>query len=169
MSRWRPDQIDLWCEEWARERRKVHGLRLNERLLPFERIGRLSCTLGRVKEEAEGASHSSVRIGENGQVDRHWPEVYRGEALEIHRGFLKMREEWRVVMDIHYVLRYTPNKQKSAFLGISDNEYLKRLAHLKIFLGGHLGLDVHRPPKTQREIATSSAQYSPRNGLIPSR
>lgn len=166
MSRWRPDQIDLWCEEWARERRKVLGLKLNERLMPFERIGRLNCTLGRVKEEAEGASHSGVRVGENGHVQRHWPEVYRGMAMEVHRAFAMMRAEWRTVMELHYCFKNEKISTKAAFLQLTDNEYKKQLINLKLFLSGHFGLDVGIAPGRKRFGAAQSAQKFAEEGLI---
>jgi hypothetical protein len=127
----RQDLIDDWCDDWAKVRRQVLGIDL-ESLKPRERLGALSCTLGSVKEEGEGASYS--------QSSQNWPEVYRGMALEVHKGFVMMSWEWRQIMDVHYVVRHEEIKvkQKAGFLGITQNDYWKRLAHLKIYLAGVL-------------------------------
>jgi len=129
---WKPDQIDLWCEQWAKERRMVLGIDL-EKLQPRERLGKLSCTLGQVREEGEGASQSTF--------NQNFPEVYTGMALEVHRGFCAMNGQWRQVMDAHYVWRPLTVRAKIAVLKIPSHEYWSRLARLKIYLSGALGLN----------------------------
>lgn len=155
--RWQPDQIDLWCEEWARERRKVLGLDLGngpdgatgQKLRPEERLGRLSCTLGVVLEDKVGAGERTERVTESGQREQNWPEVYRGMALEVHRGFCVMRFQWRQMMDAQYVMRTTPVKVKAEFLGIKPCIYWQRFGYMKIFLAGFLQID-HQLLPTQK-------------------
>lgn len=155
--RWQPDQIDLWCEQWARERRKVLGYDLGGtressglKLRPEERLGKLSCTLGQVLEYKVGAGERTERMGENGHRDQDWPEVYVGMAMEVHRGFCVMRLEWRQLMDAQYVLRTTPVKIKAEFLGIKPCIYWQRFGHMKIFLTGFLHMDTGSLP-TQKK------------------
>jgi hypothetical protein len=157
--RWRPDQIDLWCEDWARERRKVLGLDLGTtlagsglKLRPEERLGRLSCTLGAVVEEKVGAGERTERVNENGHRNQNWPEVYTGMALEVHRGFCAMRFEWRQVMDMQYALRTTPTKIKADFLGIKTAMYWQRFGHMKIFLAGFLRLERVETQKSRKSV-----------------
>jgi hypothetical protein len=44
------------ARSWAATRRKIYGITLAKMLEPDEMLGKLACTLGRVKEDAEGAS-----------------------------------------------------------------------------------------------------------------
>jgi hypothetical protein len=136
----RPDQIDLWCYDWAKERRKVFGLNVRE-FEPHERVGKLSCTLGQVREERDGASQGSMAVGLNGEPTQNWPEVYVGISLEIHRCFCTMRWEWRQVMDAQYVFKGIPVKEKLAVLNIKNMEYWGRLSMLKVYLSGYLQIE----------------------------
>lgn len=145
MSNYRPDQIDLWLSDWARERRKILGIILPVKLEPSERLGKLRCTLGQVKEEGSEGAAQKRKVDVNGRFPQNFPEVYIGIPLEIHRAFCKMRGSWREVMDAHYVLKELSPKKKAAFLGIKEGEYWQRLRDLRMYLGGYLGIDV--PPK----------------------
>jgi hypothetical protein len=148
MRKWPRDQIDLWCEQWARERKKVLGINLKERLEPHDRLGKLNCTLGQVLEDKVGAGETSTRVNGNGHVNQNWPEVYTGIALDIHRGFVVMRYEWRKVMDAHYVFTGYPNKEKQRLAGMSATDYWASLAHLKVYLAGYLHIEpAHRPKR----------------------
>lgn len=93
--RWRPDEVDGWCSQWASERRKIVGL---AELQPTDRIGRLSGTLGAVREEGEGASQ--------GITAQRFPEVYTGTALLVNRAWKEMEVGWRIVMEAHYVFLF---------------------------------------------------------------
>jgi hypothetical protein len=140
------DQLDAWCYSWARQRRKVLGL--DKQFTSTECLGKLSCTLGRIKEEAEGASQGGMRIGLNGHPDQNWPEVYVGIPLEIHRCFMRMPGEWRTVMDAHYVWREVSIVDKIRFIGITPRRYADVLELLKTYLAGYLRVDtsvVERP------------------------
>lgn len=138
----KPDQIDLWCWDWARERRKVFGINLML-LEPRERIGKLNCTLGRLQDDKVGAGDGIKKVNQYGYVEQNWPEVYVGVALDIHRGFGGMRYEWRGVMDAQYVWPRVPVREKLQALGIKNMEYWSRLSMLKVYLSGFLGLDLN--------------------------
>lgn len=171
MSNWRPDQIDLWCREWANERRKIFGLSpvpdQKFDLKPQERLGKLYCTLGQIRDEAEGAAQKR-QVNENGHYPQNFPEVYTGVPLEIHRAFKVMRGQWREVMDAHYVFRDEKPKKKAAMLGITEFEYWKRLGHLKIFIGGHLGIDLNVRPRSHKTPAMKNTQENASNALLSS-
>jgi len=63
-------------------------------------------------------------------------------ALEVHRGFVIMRGDWRQVMDLQYVwcAFYKP-KERYDLLRITSIEYWSRLSKLKIYLSGFLQID----------------------------
>jgi hypothetical protein len=137
--RWRPDQLDIWCADWARERRKMLGIVIE--LAPHERLGKLSCTLGRIKDDKVAAGEVSAQVNEHGHVEQDWPEVYTGISLDIHRGFLTMCGEWRQVMDAQYVWREIPPKEKAAVIGVTVTRYFDLLRMLKAYLSGYLRLE----------------------------
>jgi hypothetical protein len=138
VRKWRPDQLDIWCAEWARERRKILGLAVDRQgklvLQPWERLGQLRCTLGEVKEDRVGA-------GESSGFSQRFPEVYVGLSLEIHRGFTTMSGEWRQVMDAQYVWYEISPKEKAAIIGLTVPDYFNVLRMLKAYLSGYLKLD----------------------------
>lgn len=139
MRKWQPDQLDIWCADWARERRKIFGIESDGhgvvKLMPWERLGQLRCTLGQVKTDHENAGTST------GFVNQRFPEVYVGLSLEIHRGFATMCGGWRQVMDAQYVWFEIAPKEKSAFIGITVPDYYSALRMLKAYLSGYLRLD----------------------------
>jgi hypothetical protein len=123
-KRWKPDDIDLLCMDWAKERRKIHGIILGTKFEPRERLGKLRSTLS----QTPGASH--------GSFNQDFPEVYTGMNLIVHRAFCGMRGEWREIMNAHYVHREDPVKVKAHKLGISVHDYWERLGRMKAFLSG---------------------------------
>lgn len=133
--RWKPDQLDIWCTDWARERRKIFGITLPEAMQPWERLGKLRSTLGTIEKDREAAGAGSV--GHNQQ----FPEVYLGLSLEIHRGFVTMCGEWRQVMDAQYVWREVAPLEKAAVIGLTVPGYFNVLRMLKAYLSGYLHLD----------------------------
>lgn len=135
---WAEDQMDVWCGEWARTRRQVLGVDL-DRLMPHERLGKMSCTLGQVMDEKVAAGESGGRLTENGHQNQSWPEVYTGISAEVNAGFKMMGLGMRQVMDAHYVWNTWPSKKKAAFVNISTVEYFKRLSRAKLFLSGVMG------------------------------
>lgn len=140
MRKWRPDQLDIWCADWARERRKIFGIESDKhgvvKLMPWERLGQLRCTLGQVKADHENAGTPTGR-----GFNQIFPEVYLGLSLEIHCGFTTMCGEWRQVMDAQYVWFEIAPKEKSDFIGITISEYYNVLRMLKAYLSGYLRLD----------------------------
>ena len=104
MGRHREDGTDLVCRGWARERRKTLGLDELDR----ERDGRL-VGQGAPASEYLGAVRSTLgarrdlHAGSKGRIEQHFPEVYVGDALLVHRAYRSMPEDLRRVMDVHYV------------------------------------------------------------------
>jgi hypothetical protein len=136
--RWKPDQLDIWCAEWARERRKILGIAVDAEgrlmLQPWERLGKLRSTLGQVMADRVGA-------GEGSGFTQQFPEVYLGLSLDIHLGFTTMCGEWRRVMDAQYVWYEIPPKDKAPILGLTLPDYFNALRMLKAYLSGYLRLD----------------------------
>jgi hypothetical protein len=130
--RWKADEVDIWCAAWAQTRRKIHGITLAIMLEPSERLGKLACTLGRVKEEAEGASSAGV-------VNQNWPEVYCGMALLVHRAWYSMPNQvWRLIQDAHYVWKEIPVREKAPMIPIAPRDYWLQLDLLKAHLAGYV-------------------------------
>ena len=130
--------MDILCKQWAVTRRKINGTILGEKLEPKERLGKLNCVLGVIKDDAEGASQSRG-VTDTGHYPQNFPEVYTGITLLVHRGFTSMCGEWRLVMNAHYVERERTVKQKAAEIGCSIDQYWDRLRMLKAYLSGYIG------------------------------
>lgn len=121
--RWAPDEVDLWCQTWARERRKLLGL---AELEPADRVGKLSGTLGAVRDEREGASQ--------GERLRTFPEVYTGFALLVNRAWHEMREPlWRDLIETHYVY-HGKVSTKAIALHLAVSNYWKQLGYAKNYV-----------------------------------
>jgi hypothetical protein len=170
-GRWTPDEQDLWCHGWAATRRKIHGIGRPENLeppgreqskfesrlgridlSPKERIGQLRSTLGRIREEKEGAS--ALFLAGSSQ---NWPEVYTGISLLVHRCWIAMpRRSWMLVMDAHYVWREIPIKLKAPEVGMKVDEYWNQLRLLKAYLLGA----VRNMPDSEEFVPKSTAATS---------
>lgn len=124
--RWMPDEIDLWCQDWARQRRQMLGL---DPLEPRDRIGKLNSTLGAIKSDQEGASQGSPA--------QTFPEVYRGMSLLVHRAVREMNPSWAAVLSEHYVNHrdrkgdHVPVKIRARNVGLEPSAYWKTLALAK--------------------------------------
>lgn len=112
--RWVKDEIDLWLDQWAGQRRKMLGI---TQLEPKDRIGKLRSTLGAVREDGEGASQ--------GTVNQNFPEVYTGIPLLVNRAWHEMTREWRQVIEAHYVFPGYRAKEKAQALDITVALYWK--------------------------------------------
>jgi hypothetical protein len=128
MGRRRTDSIDLACREWARERRRILGL--DDFTTAREMIGALRSTLGQRRDLHAGATST-------GRVEQHFPEVYVGEALEVHRAYRAMRPELKDVLDVHYVAR-APADLKAEALAMSPKAYWTRVSVAKSYIEGWL-------------------------------
>ncbi len=120
------DEIDVACERWAEQRRKILGI--VTRLEPFERLGQLRCTLAEAKNDREGTGQ--------GTSHQSFPEVYRGDALAVHRARQFMGADLKSVLDAHYVFRELPVKTKAPALELSVTAYWREIASLKSYLRG---------------------------------
>ena len=129
--RWQKDEVDLWCAMWASQRRRMLGI---SQLEPRERIGRLSSTLGSVKEDGEGASQ--------GSITQSFPEVYIGPPpnypLLVNRAWQRMDQKWREIIEAHYVYSHVQSKQKAGMLRISMSLYWKHLTFGKNFIESYV-------------------------------
>lgn len=141
--RWQRDEIDMLCEDWARQRRQMLGI---DDLQPRDRLGKLRCTLGAVREERDGASQ--------GTVNQSFPEVYTDMALMVHRAILEMNRQWRPVMNIHYVLREIPVSRKSKEVGLSVSMYWRHLTFGKNFIQSFVMLSTKLDPSPKNRVQT---------------
>lgn len=124
------DEVDVWCFEWAEQKRKQLD---PSKIMPEDRLGRLNCTLGSIKEEREGASQGTTK--------QNFPEVYTGMAFEIFRAYHAMLKQHRDILDIHYVARGAP-KNKARILNVSVGTYWNLLRDAKNFIRGRYSASV---------------------------
>ena len=96
MPRWRDDDVDVaakaWADLWVR-----NFARAPDR--SSATVGPLGSTLGRVRELHDGASSNTSR-------DRHFPEVFTGEALLVAIALKAMSEGQRMIVHAHYIGRW---------------------------------------------------------------
>jgi hypothetical protein len=126
----RSDDVDVLAIDWARQRRAILGI---TDLKPEERIGKLRCTLGAIREEREGASQKRT-VDESGHYPQNFPEVYRGMSLIIHLAYRTMEPQQREVMHMHYVWREIPLHVRQEYLKLTPAQYFTTLAALKQFI-----------------------------------
>lgn len=129
--RWQKDIIDLWCADWAMQRRRMLGI---SELQPKERIGRLGSTLGSIRDDREGASQ--------GTVTQSFPEVYIGPPpnypLLVNRAWQRMDKRWREILEAHYVYTHLQSKQKAGMLDLSMRLYWQYLTFGKNFVESYV-------------------------------
>lgn len=131
------DQIDLWCQAWARQRRIALGIADNDKIIePKERLGQLRCTLGKVKAEAEGASYTVAK--------QNFPEVYTGVSLAVHLGCALMPGEQRLAIHLHYVWSEVSAEEKRKTIPASIARYWTLLSAAKSFLNGYMTVNTRR-------------------------
>lgn len=136
----RDDAIDRVCQQWARIRRQLLGLR--EPLLASEYLGAVRSTLGQRRDLHAGARSP-------GRVEQHFPEVYRDESAVVQAAFRRMRPDLREIMDVHYCVESPRSKSVRAdLLGISVREYWLRVARAKAYVEGAFAV-----VDTVREVA----------------
>ena len=128
MGRRRADAIDLACREWAQVRRRILGLDDPQMrgATAAEFVGAVRSTLGARRDLHAGA----VSLG---RIEQHYPEVYEGQALDVHRAYRAMRTELKDILDVHYVAR-APVAEKAAALAMSPAKYFQRVALAKTFV-----------------------------------
>lgn len=128
----RGDELDKRLEAWARTRRELLGLadpRVAKGIL-----GPLRCTLGARRDLHSGAKSL-------GRIDLHWPEVYTGQPAELNRAFKRLREDLRIIIDVHYVLQQPKSRgERADLLGLKRDRYYERVRLAKAFLAGALGI-----------------------------
>jgi len=127
MGRRRRDAIDLACQHWAEERRRLLGLSEPTRATQY--LGAVRCTLAKRRDLHAGSSSN--------RLDQHWPEVYEGEAAQINEAFWRLNPELKLVMDVHYCTR-VPIALKAECLCMSESAYWKRVGWVRAFIEGWL-------------------------------
>lgn len=144
MSRWIKDEVDIWCEQWAAQRRKLLGVTVPE---PKERLGRLSSTLGSSTLGA-GANYSTAT--------QAFPEVYTGFALLVNRAWKDMPKQWRPVIEVHYV--YVPPyaemriKQKAASVGLVVRTYWDYMSFAKNYIHSFVTISTKYPDEESKKV-----------------
>lgn len=141
--RWQNDEVDLWCLQWAEQRRQMLGI---TELLPRDRLGKLRSTLAAVREDGEGASQ--------GTITQNFPEVYRDTSLLVHRAVLKMNRDWRQVVNIHYVLREVTVRIKAKEINISVSLYWRYLEFGKSFINSFVTLSTELEQSDKKSVQT---------------
>ena len=130
MGRRREDAIDVACKAWARQRRLVLGL--DEPVKASQYLGAIRSTLGRKRDLPTGARSTKPTGGE-------FPEVYTGDALQVHLAYLKMRPGMKAVLDVHYIAR-APLEDKAEALSTSVSNYFTLVREAKGFVEGRLSV-----------------------------
>jgi hypothetical protein len=128
----RRDEIDLLMESWARVRREMVGIR--HPLTAREYLGPLKCTLGARRDLHHGSR--------SGKIDQAWPEFpYRGTLFVVNRAVKAMPPTLAEVVDWHWTLSVPRDKRMRAdLMGISPDQYWKRVARAKEFVAGALAV-----------------------------
>ena len=128
VGRRRADWIDSACRDWAAVRRKLLGLDDPQMrtATAAQFVGAIRSTLAARRDLHAGATSS-------GRVVQHYPEVYVGQALDVHRAYRAMRIELRDMLDVHYVAR-APVADKAEALAMSRAKYWQRVAVAKAYV-----------------------------------
>lgn len=147
--RWQKDEVDLWCEQWASQRRKILGI---SPLEPKDRVGKLTSTLGAVREEGEGASQ--------GTSTQKFPEVYIGDALLVNLAWKSMESAWRHTMEAHYVYVHDHRgdrikaRAKANALEISLPTYWKHITFSKNYVHSYVMIFTLREQSAMKVMET---------------
>ena len=125
------DSIDLLCEDWARVKRQLMGLR--KPLTASEYLGPLRSTLGQRRDLHAGARSP-------GRVEQHFPEVFtKPEQHIVNAVFKSLPEPLADVFVAHYVFEHPRDKHvRAELMGISRNTYWDRLRCAKARIEGAL-------------------------------
>ncbi len=105
------DYIEQAGHEWGAQRRRiVLGGFVTDGVHHRDGFNR-SSLLARIREFGDGA-------GQRGHLHQHFAEVYTGEGLAFQRALVGVREHWRLIAELRYVVpnRVVAGKQKLAYL-----------------------------------------------------
>jgi hypothetical protein len=127
------DHIDQMCEEWARVRRELLGIRRPLRASDY--LGPIRCTIGQRRDLHAGSSST-------GRVEQHFPEVYMpGNQQLVNTVFHRMPPCLAEIMDWHYVLEVPRDKRLRADqMGLSTRVYWERVRRAKTFIEGAVAI-----------------------------
>jgi len=128
----RRDQIDLLLEAWATRRRELVGIR--HPLTAREYLGAVKCTLGARRDLHHGSR--------SGKVEQAWPEFpYTGDLYLVNLAVKRMPPTLAEIVDWHWTLAVPRDKRLRAdLMGISPDQYWKRVARAKEFVAGALAV-----------------------------
>lgn len=125
----------LSCPGWLPPMLQVYG---RQWLRMQQADGPVLGTLGKVRTDGvDGAAHC-------GKPGQHWPEVYTGEGLEVHRVLTTADELVRLVVRAHYALPAPPvgpsaaDKARALGLGEGGSAYWRALELTHAWLAGRL-------------------------------
>lgn len=126
------DHVDTICHyDWRPGRLQILGIAMLEKLEPKERLGKLRCTLGSVKEEGEGSAY--------GVISQNWPEFRNENGRLIQRAFLAMSEKRRMLMDARYTWNgIYPVKVRAEAMDMSVPVFWVEVGQLKSFIEGFM-------------------------------
>jgi hypothetical protein len=128
----RRDQIDLLMDDWAQRRRELVGIR--HPLTASEYLGAVRCTLGARRDLHHGSR--------SGKVDQAWPEYpYQGDLYVVNMAIKRMPATLAEICDWHWTLdRPRDKRMRADLMGISPDQYWKRVARAKEFVAGALAV-----------------------------
>jgi hypothetical protein len=129
------DQTDRVIEEWAAIRREVVGIK--HPLRSSDYIGMPRSTLG-----SRGDLHAGARSV--GRVEQNWPPFpyeRSATAAMVNWLFWQATPTLKEIFDWHWTLTVPRDKRMRAdLMGISSNEYWKRVARVKAYVEGGLAI-----------------------------
>jgi hypothetical protein len=124
------DRIDLACEQWAIERRRIDAGDFRE---SNEWLGAVRCTIAERRDLHAGSTSQ-------GRVAQHFPEVHLDDALSVARAVAHMNLTLREILCVHYGVRM-PTKVKIERLRIAPRLYWDRVARVKTYVGAWIDHD----------------------------
>lgn len=124
------DQIDYLCDQWAKVRRELVGLR--QPLRASQYIGSIRSTFADVRDHRGGGVAQT-------NATQFYPELYTGDALLVNRVYKRMPPPLKEIMDLHYVVEEPHSKQlRAEFVGLSRTAYWERVRSAKDRIAGAL-------------------------------
>jgi hypothetical protein len=114
------EEVDVWCRNWARQRRIALGLISPEYIQPWEQLGQMRCTLAKVREDKVGAGYST-------KLSQQFPEVYSEDCLVTHLGIMALPSPAKLIVHLHYVRVDLRVYQRAAIVPMSETRYWETL------------------------------------------
>jgi hypothetical protein len=149
------DEIPVWVrlalKRWGSQKRRIW--------LGRDWYGNIDgyaqSLLGRIRDEREGSSY--------GVLAQKWPEVYRGDGLEVQRALQGIAEKLHAVLHLQYVWdpawKVAP-RDKARLIDLSRSEYfaIRNRAETWIHAKLESGLPETKLQQLSRKIASTLLQ-----------